>query len=147
MWFWFGLETLRLVYKKAFFKILNGFYLIWAFNYKKTAPSLIGVEKNFFKIGRKGYQKSGILRWFQKCVKLLRQEVLKDFFSEKQFFAKFSKSLKIQFFWKKIFPFCQKWDFCTFLKSAPVCPISKKFFFNSYKGRCYFFRRIKGQIR
>ncbi len=27
MWFWFGLEILRLVYKKEFFKILNGFYL------------------------------------------------------------------------------------------------------------------------
>ncbi len=25
MWFWFGLEILRLVYKKAFFKIFNGF--------------------------------------------------------------------------------------------------------------------------
>jgi hypothetical protein len=27
MCFWFGLEILRLVYKKAFFEILNGFYL------------------------------------------------------------------------------------------------------------------------
>jgi len=36
----FGLEILRLVCKKAFYKILNGFYLIWAFN-------LISVKKNF----------------------------------------------------------------------------------------------------
>ncbi len=36
MWFWFGLEILRLVYKKAFFKILNGFYLIWGFNFQKN---------------------------------------------------------------------------------------------------------------
>jgi hypothetical protein len=28
MCFWFGLEILRLVYKKAFFEILNAFYLI-----------------------------------------------------------------------------------------------------------------------
>jgi hypothetical protein len=28
MCFWFGLEILRLVYKKVFFEILNGFYLI-----------------------------------------------------------------------------------------------------------------------
>ncbi len=39
------------------------------------------VEKNVFKIGGKGYQNSGILRWFQKCVDLLRQEVPKDFSS------------------------------------------------------------------
>jgi hypothetical protein len=29
----------------------------------------------------------------------------------------------------------------------PLRPILKKFFFNSYMGRCSFFRRIKGQIR
>ncbi len=29
--FWFGLEILKLVNKKAFFEILNGFYLIWPF--------------------------------------------------------------------------------------------------------------------
>ncbi len=31
MCFWFGFEIIRLVYKKAFFKILNSFYLIWPF--------------------------------------------------------------------------------------------------------------------
>ncbi len=40
MWFWFGLEILRLVYKKAFFKILIGFYLIWAFNFQKNLKEL-----------------------------------------------------------------------------------------------------------
>jgi hypothetical protein len=29
MCFWFGLEILRLVNKKVFFKILNGFYLLY----------------------------------------------------------------------------------------------------------------------
>jgi hypothetical protein len=48
----------------------------------------------------------------------LRQEVPKDFFSEKQFFAKFSKSLKIQFSVKKSFHVGQPQDFFTFLKSA-----------------------------
>jgi hypothetical protein len=57
------------------------------------------LKKNFFKIGRKGYQKK---RNFALISKMLR-EVPKDFFSEKQFFAKFSKSLKIQFFFKKYF--------------------------------------------
>jgi hypothetical protein len=52
------------------------------------------------------------------CRTLAGQEVSKDFFSEKRFFAKFSKSLKIQFFCKIFFPFYQTQDFCTFLKSA-----------------------------
>jgi hypothetical protein len=39
----------------------------------------------------------------------LRHEVPKDFFSEKRFFSKFSKSLKIQFFCnvKHFFPFAK----------------------------------------
>ena len=118
MWFWFGLEILRRVYKKAFFEIMIGFYLIWAFNFQKNSTILIRVEKKFLQLGMQGIKRSEILCWFQKCVELLRLEVPKDFFSEKQFFAKFSKSLKIQFFCKNFFLFCQTWDFCTFLKSA-----------------------------
>jgi hypothetical protein len=53
-------------------------------------------------MGAKGIKRSEILRWFQKCVELLRQEVPKDFFPEKQFSAKFSKSLKIQFICKNL---------------------------------------------
>ena len=119
MWFWFGLEILRLVYKKAFFKVLIGFYLIWTFNFQKNS-TVPYKSWNFFlsKLGVQGIKRSGSLRWFQKCVELLRQEVPKDFFSEKRFFAKFSKSLKIQFFSYNFFPFCQTRDFCTFLKSA-----------------------------
>ncbi len=81
------------------------------------------------KLGAKGIKRSEIFRWFQKCAELLRQEVPKDFFPEKQFFAKFSKSLKIQFFCKN----CQTQDFRFFW--YPVRPILKKFFFNFYKGR------------
>jgi hypothetical protein len=156
MWFWFGLEILRLVCKKAFFKILNGFYLIWAFNFQKnsTVPYK-SWKKISSKLGAKGIKRSEILRWFQKCVELMRQEVPKDFFSEKWICAKFSESLKIQFFCKIFFSFCLTQDFCTFLKSAQnsasfdtlLRTILKNFFLNSYKGRCYFFRRIKGQIR
>ncbi len=51
---------------------------------KKIASSLIRVEKNFFKIGRKGYQKKQNFVLISKK----RQEVPKDFFSEKRFFAK-----------------------------------------------------------
>ncbi len=56
MWFWFGLEILRLVHKKAFFKISVSI-LFELLTSKKTAMSLIRVEKNFFEIGRAGYQK------------------------------------------------------------------------------------------
>ncbi len=116
MWFWFGVEILGLVYKKAFFKILIGFYLIWAFNFQKnsTVPNK-SWKKISSKLGVQGIKRSGILRWFQICVELLRQEVPKDFFLRKTIF----KSLKIQFFCKFFFPFCQTWDYCTFLKSAP----------------------------
>ena len=111
VWFWFGLEILRLVYKKTFFKILIDFYLIWAFNFQKnsTVPYK-SWKKISSKLGVQGIKRSGILRWFQKCVELLRQEVPKDFFS------KFSKFLKIQFFCKIFFPFCQTLDFCTFFE-------------------------------
>jgi hypothetical protein len=62
MSFWFGLEILRLVYKKGFFKVLNSFYLILPFNFKKIAPSLIKVKKNSSKLGAKDIKRSGILR-------------------------------------------------------------------------------------
>ncbi len=51
--FSFGLEILRLVYKKAFFKILIGFYIQYILfellTSKKTAPSLIRVLKKFLR--------------------------------------------------------------------------------------------------
>ena len=158
MWFWFGLEILRLVYKKAFKKIIERFlsYCIWAFNFQKnsTVPYK-SWKKISSKLAMQGIKRNGILRWFQKCVELLHQEVPQDFFSEKRFLAKFSKSQNIQFFCKIFFPFLPNARLLHIFEISvkfrffwyPVCPISKKFFFNSYKGRPYFFRRIKGQIR
>ncbi len=52
------------------------------------------------------------------CRSLASRSSQRFFFSEKLFFAKFSKCLKNQIFCKKIFPFCSTQDFCTFLKSA-----------------------------
>jgi hypothetical protein len=140
MWFWFGLEILRLVYKKAFKKIIERFlsYCIWAFNFQKNSTVPYNSWKKVSsKLGAKGIKRSGILRWFQKCVEFLRQEVPKYLFSEKQFFAKLSKSLKIQFFCKNFFEISAKFGFFWY----PVRPILKKFFSNYYKGRSYFFRR------
>ncbi len=75
--------------KKAFTRVINGFYLICAFNFQKnsTVP-FKSWKKISSKLSMQGIKRSGILRWFQKCVELLRQEVPKDFFSEKQFFCK-----------------------------------------------------------
>ncbi len=108
MWFWFGLEILRLVYKNAFFKILIGFYLIWAFNFQNNSTvSTKSWKKNFFKIWRAGYQKKQNFALISKMCRTLASK------SSQRFFLR-----KIQFFCKIFFPFCQTRDFCTFLKSA-----------------------------
>jgi hypothetical protein len=49
MCFWFGLETLRLVYKKSIFKILNGFELFDLLSSEKSNTALIRVEKMYSK--------------------------------------------------------------------------------------------------
>ncbi len=86
MWFWFGLEILRLVLKKAYFKILNGFYLIWPFNFpKNSSTSYKSWKKISSKLEAKGIKRREILRWFQKCAELLRQEVPKDFSQKNAF--------------------------------------------------------------
>ncbi len=137
MWLWFGLEILRLVYKKVFFKILNGFCLIWPFNFQKNSTIHYTSWKIIFsKLGTKGIKRSRIVRWFQKCAELLCQEVPKDFFSEKWF----------QFLVKKFFPFAKLETSAYFwnqriipLLLIPCTPNFKEIFFNSYKGRHYFF--------
>jgi hypothetical protein len=47
------------------------------------------LKKNFFKIGRKGYQKKQNFALIKKFLELLRQEVPKDFFSENNFLQNF----------------------------------------------------------
>jgi hypothetical protein len=50
MCFWFGLEILRLVYKKVFFEILNGFYLNLTFYpSKKVVSPIIRVEQKILR--------------------------------------------------------------------------------------------------
>ncbi len=84
MGFWFGLEILRVVYKKRFLKYWTVSTLFELFKKNSTVPYQ-NWKKISLKLGAKGIKRSGILRWFQKCVELLRQEVPKDFFSEKNF--------------------------------------------------------------
>jgi hypothetical protein len=63
MCFWFGFEILRLVFKKVFFEIWNGFlsYLNF-YPSEKVAPPFIRVEKISSKLGVQGIKRSGILR-------------------------------------------------------------------------------------
>ncbi len=110
------------------------------------ADSSVGLG---YGLGSSDFPRSLCFMWFWFGLEILR------LVHKKVFFAKFSKSLKIQFFCKNFFPLCQTQDFCTFLKSAQNsasfdtlhAKFWRNFFFNSYKGQCYFFRRITVQIR
>ncbi len=116
VWFWFGLKILRLVYKKAFFKTLNGSILFDFLTSKKIASSLIRVFKKYSsKLDAKGIERSWILLWFQKCVKLFHSRNSQRFFLRKTLFA---ISLKNLIFCKNCFPFFLIQALCTFFKSA-----------------------------
>ncbi len=144
MWFWLGLEILRLVYKKRFFLILISFYLIWAFNYQKHSTiTYKSWKKISSKLGVQGIKRSGILRWFTKFVELLRQEVSKDFFSEKSFFWKIFQVPKNSVFLLKIFsllPNSRLLHFFEISAQYPACPISKKFFKTLIRCDAIFFK-------
>jgi hypothetical protein len=92
-------------------------------------------------LGAKDIKRNRILRLFQKCVELLLQEVPKGLFSEKQFFAKFSKSLKIQFFCKNLLPFAKHETYAFFLNQRQIplllipCMLNfEEIFFQLFKG-------------
>ncbi len=111
MCFWYGTKILRLVYKKVFFEILNGFCLIWPFILQnKVSLSLKRVEKNFFEIGRTGYHKK---RHFALISKMCRS--LEFGKREKKFYR---KTEFLGAFWEKILGNFLMQEFYTFLKSA-----------------------------
>ena len=89
VWFWFNLEILRLVYKKAFFKILIGFYLIWTLNFQKNSTiPYKSWKKNFFEIGRAGYQKKRNFALIAKMCRTLASRSSQRFFLRKTIFCK-----------------------------------------------------------
>ncbi len=92
MWFWFGLEIIRLVYKKAFFKILISFYLIWAFNFQtnSTVP--------FFEIGRVGFQKKRNFVLISKMCRNLALRSSQRFVLRKMIFCKTFQVPKMSIF-------------------------------------------------
>ncbi len=155
MCFWFGLEILRLVYKKVFFEILNGFYLIWPFILRKKQHRPVKeLKKNSSKLGVQGIKRSGILRWFQNCAEVSSLAKGKKIYRKTEFFGNWKILQKIVFLIKNLWELLDARVLHNFEISAksrffwyPARPNSKKFFFNSYKGRCCFFQRIKAQIR
>jgi hypothetical protein len=98
MWFWFGLEIQRLVYKKAFFLILNGFYLIWPFTFQKNSLIRVGKKLSLkLEIGRKGCQKKRNFALISKMCRTLLSRNSQRFFLRKNFFAKFASAKKLVF--------------------------------------------------
>ncbi len=115
MCFWYGLEILRIVYKKRFWNIER--FLSYLTFYP---PKKVRVEKIFFKIWRLA---SRVSKEAEFCVNL--KNVQKSWvwqkgknFTQKQNFywlGKFSKEL---FFWEKILGNFLTQEFYTFLKSV-----------------------------
>ncbi len=105
MCFWFGLEIIRLVYKKKcclkYWKVSILFYLL-SFEKSSTAPYR-GWKKNSSKLGVQGIKRSGILRWFKKCAEVLSLAKGKNFVTERLNFLGLGKFSKKLFFWEKIF--------------------------------------------
>jgi hypothetical protein len=88
--------------------------------------------------GRAGYQKKRNFALISKmCRSLEFGKREKKFYKKTEFWELLYAGLL------HIFEISAKFRFFKY----PARPISKKFFFNSYKGGCCFFRRIKAQIR
>ncbi len=130
--------------------------------FKKIAPSLILFDllsfekssaapyKSWKKISSKlavqGIKRSGILCWFQKCGEVSSLANGKKFVRKNVIFRdlvnlannRFSENKSLGTSWRKSSTrFWNQRKISLFLHAAR--PISKKFFFNSYKGRCCFF--------
>jgi hypothetical protein len=84
MCFWFGLEILRLVYKKVFLKYwtVSILFDLLSFEKKSTAPYK-SWKKISSKLAVQGIKRNGILRWFQKCGEVLSLAKGKKFVTEK----------------------------------------------------------------
>jgi hypothetical protein len=145
--FWFGLEILRLVYKKSVFWNFERFLSYLTFYLpKKVVPPLIRVEIFFSpKLAGWGIKRSGILRWFQKCAGVLSlakgkkmlqknwtfrdlENFAKNRFPEKKFLGTSWRKSSTHFWNQRKIP----------LLLIPFAPNFEEFFFNSYKGQCCF---------
>ncbi len=81
MCFWFGLEILRLVYKKVFFEYWTVSISFDLLSFEKSSAAPYKCWKKIsLKLGVQGIKRNGILRWFQKCAEV-SSLVSKKFFS------------------------------------------------------------------
>ncbi len=144
MCFLFGLEILRLFYKKRFLKYWTVSILFNLLSSEKSSASHYkSCEKISLKLGVQGIKRSGILRWFQKCAEVSSLAKGEKFYRKTEFLETW-----------KIFSVKNLWE----LLDARVLPILKSaqnsasfdtlcaqfwrnFFFNSFKGRCCYFWR------
>ncbi len=98
MWFWFGLEILRLVYKKVFFFNIEQFLFYLTFLPPKNSTDPYKSRKNVFKIERKGYQKKQNFTLISKMCRNLASRNSQRFFSLKNsFLLNFLSAWKIRF--------------------------------------------------
>ena len=103
MCFWFGLEILRLVYKKCFLKYWTVSILFDLFTFEKSsAAPYESWKKISSKLGVQSIKRSGILRWFQKCAEVssLAKE-RKNFFQKNWIFRDLENLAKNRFSEKK----------------------------------------------
>jgi len=106
-------------YKKMFFKILNGFYLIWPLSSKKSSTTSYKSSKKFLQNSPQRVSKEADFKNVQKY--WVYQEGKNSLeTSWRKSSTHFWNQCKFRFFWYSL------------------CPVLKKFFFNSYKGQCYF---------
>ncbi len=156
MCFWYGLEILKLVYKKAFFEMRYWTVSI-LFDLLSSEKSSAAPYKSWKKISSKfdvqSIKRSGILRWFKKCAEVSSLEKGKIFLQKTWIFRDLENFAKNCFSEKNlwelldarvlhIFEISEK--FCFFW--YPLHPISKKFF-STLSGMVPFFWKLKGQIR
>jgi hypothetical protein len=115
---------------------------------KKYHRPFIRVEKNSFKIGQNGYQKKRNFALISKMCRICVKKFLKI-----HFFAIFYNSLKNQliciFFLFAILKTSAHFlNQCKILLLLiPFADYFAEIFFNSYRGRCYFFLKDKRSQR
>ncbi len=152
MCFWFGLEMLRLVYKKAFLKYWTITYYCILFDLLSSEKSSIALYKSFKKFLQNwAYRVSKEAKFcpdFKMCKSLKFGE------REERFLQKTDFGCNDAFFWEKIFGNFLTQEFYTFLKSkqnsVSFDTLWGKFwrnFFSTLIRVGAIFWKLKGQIR
>ncbi len=132
-WIWFGLEILWLVWKKAFFKILNGFHIILPFILQKSCTASYYSWKNVLNCPQMVWKERTIL-----CRTLALRSAQTYFSPKKCFWAKRFMSLKTYFLVKLVFPFAQQKSSALFWNQYKIKGLKKKKI-STFTGGCVIF--------